>query len=118
MQWLWSTVIQKELNELKDRFNNHIVRRDRSKLIPSGVATNVVFSLHEQYSGEDCLQPVDPGIIRRLMEELGGEELIQFVSPAYASKAQAVFNTLHIQNLALQNVWHVFQAMLPLMTES
>lgn len=117
MQWLWSTVIQKELNELKDHFNNHIVRRDRSKLIPSGVAPNVVFSLHEQYGGEDCLQPVDPGVIHQLMEELGGEELIQFVSLAYASKAQAIFNTLHIQNLTLQNVWHVFQAMLPLMTE-
>ena len=97
-------MIQKELNELKDCFNNHIVRHNCSKLIPSGVAPNVVFSLHEQYGGE--------------MEELSGEELIQFVSPAYAFKAQAVFNTLHIQNLTLQNVWHVFQAMLPLMTES
>ena len=87
-------MIQKELNELKDRFNNHIVRRDHSKLIPSGVAPNVIFSLHEQYSGEDCLQPVDPGVICRLMEQLGGKELIQFVSLAYASKAQAAFNKL------------------------
>ena len=114
MQWLWSTVIQKELNELKDRFNNHIVRCDRSKLIPSGVAPNVVFSLHEQYGGEDCLQPVDPGVIHRLMEELGGEELIQFVSPAYASKAQAIFNTLHIQNLTLQMSGMYFRLCYPL----
>ena len=111
-------MIQKELNELKDCFNNHIVRCGHRKLIPSGVAPNVVFSLHEHYGGEDCLQPVDPGIICQLMKELGGEELIQFVSLAYASKAQAVFNTLHIQNLTFQNVWHVFQAMLPLMTRS
>ena len=49
---------------------------------------------------------------------VGGKELIQFVSLAYESKAQAAFNSLHNQNLTLQNVWHVFQAMQPLMTES
>lgn len=48
------------------------------------------------------------------MEELGGEELIQFISLAYASKAQVVFNTLHIQNLTLQMSGMYFRLCYPL----
>jgi hypothetical protein len=118
VQWLWSTVIQKELDDLKERFNNHVVRLDRNKHIPSGVAPNVAYSLHEQYGGEDCLQPVDRAVIRQLMTDLGGEDLIRFVSAEYAARAQAVFELLGIQDLTLQNVWHVFQSMLPLMSLS
>jgi len=115
VQWLWSKVIQKELDEIKERFNNHVVRLDRNKLIPSGVAPSIAFSLHMQFGGENCLQPVDKAVIRQLMEELGGDDLIRFVSVEYASKAQGVFDSLGIENLTLQNVWHVFQAMLPAM---
>jgi hypothetical protein len=91
------------------------VRLDRNKLIPLGVAPSVAYSLCKKYGGEDCLQPVDTAVVTRLMEELGSEDLIHFVSAEYARKAQEVFNTLGINDLTLQNVWHVFRAMLPLM---
>ena len=52
------------------------------------------------------------------MEELGGEDLILFVSCEYAAKAQGICNTLGVHDLNLQNVWHVFSAMLPLMEAS
>jgi hypothetical protein len=117
VQWLWSRVIQKELDELKDRFNSHVIRLDRSKSNPSGVAPNIAYELFEYYGGEDCLQPVDTTVIRTLMEELGGEDLILFVSHEYAAKAQGVYNTLHVHDLNLQNVWQIFSAMLPLMQD-
>lgn len=47
------------------------------------------------------------------MEEIGGEALIQFVSPEYAAQAQAVYNDLHISSLTYENVWFIFQSMLP-----
>ena len=115
VRWLWSTVIQKELDELKNRFNSHVIRLDRTKSNPSGVSPNVAYELFEEYGGEDCLQHVDSKVIYALMEELGGEELIMFVSREYAVRAQAVLNTLGLRNLNLQNIWHVFSAMLPLM---
>lgn len=108
-------MIQKELDTLKARFNNHVVRLDRSKLIPSGVAPSVALSLYEDYGAENHLEPVDRDIIHQLMEELGGEELIQFVTAEYSAKAQVIFDSLGIQDLTLQNIWHVFQAILPLM---
>ena len=58
---------------------------------------------------------MDREVIHDLMEELGGKDLILFVSHDYAAKAQSVCDTLGLCNLNLQNIWHVFSAMLPLM---
>ena len=78
----------------------------------------MAYELFEQYGGEDCLQPVDRKVICDLMEELGGEDLILFVSREYAAKAQGICDTLGVCDLNLQNVWHVFSTMLPLMEAS
>jgi len=49
------------------------------------------------------------------MEELGGEDLVYFVPAEYNAKATIIFDSLNIADLNLQNVWDVFQSMLPLM---
>jgi len=49
------------------------------------------------------------------MEEIGGANLIHFVDHEYVLHAWAVFDSLDIQELTFENIWHVFTAMLPLM---
>ena len=83
--------------------------------MPSGASPNVVYTLHEQYGGEDCLQPVDRDFVKSLMEDLGGEDLIRFVSVKYAARATTIFETLGYGKLTFENVWHVFSAMMPIM---
>jgi hypothetical protein len=75
----------------------------------------VAYELFKKYGGKDCLQPVDSKVIYASMEELGGEDPILFVSCEYAAKASAICDTLGLRDLNLQNAWHVFSAMLPLM---
>lgn len=72
-------------------------------------------ALYPRYGGENCLVKVDTKIIDALIAEIGGEEVLQFVTPAYAEHAQAVFNGLRVKKLTFQNVWIVFKKMLPLM---
>jgi hypothetical protein len=115
VQWLWPKLIQQELDQLRHRFNNHKVRWDKNKVGPSGVTPSIAFSLHEQYGAENLLQPIDQSVARALMEELGGEDVIRFVSVEYAAHAQAIFDSLTISELTLQNVWGIFEDMLPLM---
>ncbi|KIK73679.1 hypothetical protein PAXRUDRAFT_177767, partial [Paxillus rubicundulus Ve08.2h10] len=115
IRWLWPKLIQQELDQLMDCFNNHVVCRDKKKKLPSGVSPNVAFALHNQYGGEDCLQKVDRVVVKQLMEEIGGEDLIRFFDIAYAAHAQIVYDSLNFTSLTLQNVWAVFFAMLPLM---
>lgn len=109
-------MIQAELDDFRRTSNDHKVRSDNVKVLPSGVSPNVAFALFHKYGGENCLQQVDPAIVQNLMEEIGGEALIQFVTPEYAAKAQAAYDTLHITSLTLENIWSVFSSLLPLMS--
>jgi len=94
------------------------VRKDRGKKLPSGTSPNIAYTLYEEYGGDDCLQPIDPDFVRLLMEGIGGEDLIRFVSVEYAARAQAVFETLGFPGLSFQNVWLTFSAMMPIMYPS
>ncbi|KIK77459.1 hypothetical protein PAXRUDRAFT_166785 [Paxillus rubicundulus Ve08.2h10] len=114
VQWLWGKLIQQELDQFMDHFNNHI-HHDKNKKLPSGVSPDAAFALYDQYGGEDCLQKVDREVVRELMEDIGGVDLIHFVDTGYDVHAQAVFDSLDCTALTLQNVWAVFSAMLPLM---
>jgi hypothetical protein len=72
-------------------------------------------SLHEDYGNKNCLQPVDYDIIKNLMKEIGGEDLIHFVDSEYSVVTQSIFGDLGFTVLTFENVWQVFAAMLPLM---
>ena len=115
VQYLWSKLVQQELEELRERLNNHKPRRDRGKLTPTGVAPNVAYTLAERYGGERGLQVVDTVLVEDLMDELGGEDLIRFVSREYEARANEVFATMGVEKLTFNNVWTVFEHMLPLM---
>ncbi|KAG1845558.1 hypothetical protein F4604DRAFT_1662541 [Suillus subluteus] len=115
VQWLWPRLIQQELDKLKHRLNTHTVRYDRDKILPSGVSPNIAMSLHEDYDAENCLQPVDRDVVKNLMEEIGGEDLVRFVGSEYSVAAQSIFDNLGFTVLTFENVWQVFAAMLPLM---
>jgi len=108
-------LIQQELDMLKHRLNTHTVRYDRNKLLPSGVSPNIAMSLHQDYNAENCLQLVDRDVVKNLMEEIGGEDLIRFIDLEYSNTAQLIFNNLGYTVLTFENVWQVFSAMLPLM---
>jgi hypothetical protein len=108
-------LIQSELDKLRTSLNNHVTRCDHKKLLPSGVAPNISYSLPEKYNGEDCLQPINRDTVAQVMEQLGGEDLIRFVSTEYATRAALVLSGLGmaIKDISFNNVWTVFEAMLP-----
>ncbi|KAG1802206.1 uncharacterized protein HD556DRAFT_1429779 [Suillus plorans] len=103
-QMVWPKLIQQELNQLQEQFNNHRVRKDSSKKLPSDVSPNVAFVLHDKYQAENCLQAVDHEVVRQLMESIGGEDLICFVSVEYENHAQTIFINLGFKELSFHNV--------------
>ncbi|TBU22809.1 hypothetical protein BD311DRAFT_675229 [Dichomitus squalens] len=118
VQWLWPKLIQQELDKLCTSLNNHKPRRVAGKLIPTGVAPNIAYTMPESYGGQPGgLQPVDIKLIDELMEDLGGEDLIWFVSREYEAHAEQVYASLGVGELTFHNVWDVFTRMLPAMTQ-
>ncbi|KAH9884127.1 hypothetical protein C8Q73DRAFT_749482 [Cubamyces lactineus] len=113
VHWLWPKLIQKELDKLRQDLNDHKPRKDRSKLLPTGVAPNVLYTLYERYGAEDRgLQPVDRELIAQLMDNLGGDDLIRFVPREYEQHIQQIFDHIGAPELSFHNIWDVFTQML------
>ncbi|EDR05062.1 uncharacterized protein LACBIDRAFT_303846 [Laccaria bicolor S238N-H82] len=113
VQWLWPKLIQEELDHFRKVNNDHKPKKMTVSKLPSGVSPHIAFTLPEKYGSENCLQPLSITVVQGLMEDLGGEEFVQFVSPEYAAHAEEVFNSLGVEELTTANIWNVFTAMLP-----
>lgn len=99
--------------------NGAMMRKDKEKPGPSGMSRNHAFSLPSEWGGRNCLLTIDDlNTIKKMKEQLGGEELISFSTPEFSARARMVYDSLHITRLTQQNVWHVFSAMLPLLSPS
>jgi hypothetical protein len=92
------------------------MRKDKNKAGPSGDSRNNLYLMPERWGGKDCLQKVDVNIIRELKEAIGGESLIQFVTPEYAAMAEEIYEALHVSEITVDNVWYIFEEMLPTIT--
>ena len=114
-QYLWPKLLCQELDKFVEFRNGVRMRQDNKKAGPSGCSRNEVFSLHKKYGLTDCLLQIpDMSITHKLKEEMGGDQLLEFVSPDFAARCDAAYESLAISELTFENVWEVFQAMLPL----
>ena len=114
-QYLWPKLLRQELDKFVEFRNGVRMRRDKKKAGPSGCSRNTAFSLHENYGLTDCLLRIpDMSIIHKLKEEMGGDSLLDFVSPEFSERAECAYKSLSISELTFENVWDIFQALLPL----
>ncbi|KAH8093899.1 hypothetical protein BXZ70DRAFT_369379 [Cristinia sonorae] len=113
--WLWSNLIQKELDNSRYTYNNHRSRKDNTKTRPTGVSPNIALALYAQHGGVNCLQNVNEDVVRHLMEDIGGEDLIRFVSKPFERRASVVLEALGVREVKTTNVWEIFKQMLPLL---
>ncbi|KAG6915401.1 hypothetical protein DXG01_011655 [Tephrocybe rancida] len=113
-QWLWSRLLRKTLKEFMEYRNAYRSQLDSKKHGPSGMSCNTALSLPHKWGGKNYLLPVDMNLVRELKEALGGKALLNFVSNEFAETCQAAYDSLHVEDLMLENVWYVFKDMLPL----
>ena len=110
VQWLWPKLLRQELNKFVEFRNGVRMRKDSQKAGPSGMSRNDAFTLFESWGGQNCLLSIpDCEPIRTLKAELGGEAILDFVTPDYAARVQAAYTNLGILCLNFENVWVVFQ---------
>ncbi|KAF8884385.1 hypothetical protein BD779DRAFT_1741354 [Infundibulicybe gibba] len=103
-QWLWPKLLRRTLNEFMDYRNGVRMRKDKKKPGPSGMSRNEAFSLPESWGGRNCLLPVNLDIVQRLKQELGGDDLLEFVPNDFSEQASRAYDTLGVQELNLENI--------------
>ncbi|KAJ7837607.1 hypothetical protein B0H13DRAFT_2368086 [Mycena leptocephala] len=64
--WLWLKIVQIGLDEFLDYFNNKKTRKQRNRILPSGVAPNVVFDMPADYGLQNLAIPVTQEAIQEL----------------------------------------------------
>jgi len=117
--WLWPPLMQRELDKFCDEANNKRTRRQKKKLLPSGVSPNIAYTFPERYGGVPCLQPVDIEIVKEMLRDMQAEMdyLTDWGVPKeFSDRAAHALKILRVKEITLQNVWLVFAALIPYLT--
>ncbi|KAJ7828521.1 hypothetical protein B0H13DRAFT_1735738 [Mycena leptocephala] len=92
-RWLWPKIVQIGLDEFVDYFNNKKTRKQRGRILPSGVAPNVVFDMPGDYGLENLAIPVAQEAIDELrtLIDTSHEEAYRWVSDEFDALASEVY---------------------------
>ncbi|KAK7007188.1 hypothetical protein R3P38DRAFT_3598997 [Favolaschia claudopus] len=115
-RWLWSKIVQVGLDEFLDYFNNQKTRKQPGRILPSGVAPNVVFDMPQDYGLENLAVPVAQEAIDALrgLIDTPRSEALRWVPDVFNDLAFEVYHELGSPRLEALNGWAVFNAMAPL----
>ncbi|KAF8185796.1 hypothetical protein K438DRAFT_1765585 [Mycena galopus ATCC 62051] len=115
-RWLWPKIVQIGLDEFLDYFNNKKTRKQRNRILPSGVAPNVVFDMPADYGLQNLAIPVTQEAIQELrgLIETPREEAFRWVSDEFDMLATNIYNGLGSPKLETLSGWAIFNAMAPL----
>ena len=112
--WLWPPLLQERLNEYREYWNNHTVRRQKEKDLPSGTSPMHIWSCptHMRPTARDCRVYVRRDLVRQLRDEVGGEEArrqaYQFVTPEFQAEADRAYADLGYPHITLATAWTGF----------
>jgi hypothetical protein len=68
----------------------------------------------EQWGGRNLLLPVNIRVIQEIKAVLKDDAVLDFSTPEFSAIAEQVYNEMNISKLTFNNVWYIFQEMLPL----
>ncbi|THU88708.1 hypothetical protein K435DRAFT_679314 [Dendrothele bispora CBS 962.96] len=114
--WVWPKVTHVSVQEFKEYWNNHCVRNQPNKILPSGVRPTAVFDFPEHYGLKHCGIKVDKEVVRHLRNQLekSREECFSWVSDEFNLKAQEAYEKLGSPKFEIVSGWTLFCEMLPL----
>jgi hypothetical protein len=111
--WIWFPAIQRSLDEFCHQQNNHRIRKQQGKILPSGGTPNEFYSKPEEWGGEDCLIRVPAEVIDELLADCEeGYKQMRYVEEDFDVLAQAVYEAVDKPEITVQNAWEVFRTMI------
>ncbi|KAJ7790053.1 hypothetical protein B0H14DRAFT_2396770, partial [Mycena olivaceomarginata] len=114
--WIFPSLIQAELDEFRIYWNQHRIRPQAEKNMPSGHVPADILEHPEIYGGISCFiaVPLDTVDDLRsiLTEEVGPrDEHLEWVSEKFQNVAEAVHESMGSPKIMLENSWKVFSQM-------
>ncbi|KAJ7433582.1 hypothetical protein B0H11DRAFT_1939354 [Mycena galericulata] len=115
--WIWPPIIQGELDHFTERWNSHIIRRQRNKLMPSGVSPNELYAHPEYYGGRCFAIPVPQAAIDafRANIRLTRDAALSWVPAEFDTIAFQVYELLGSPVCSAETAWDLFSKMASIM---
>ncbi|KAJ3542600.1 hypothetical protein NMY22_g3454 [Coprinellus aureogranulatus] len=114
--WVFIPVCQAELDEFKEYWNNHEIRYQDEKNMPSAHVPQDALDHPEAWGAENLLIEVEPHSIAELRayltEQVGPrEEHLSWYSEDFANAAAEAYEDIGSPEITLESAWDVFQLM-------
>ncbi|KAF9440549.1 hypothetical protein P691DRAFT_793250 [Macrolepiota fuliginosa MF-IS2] len=114
--WIFVPLIQQELDKFVMYWNNHKIRKQKDKMMPSSHIPDDALHHPSLHGGEPCLiqvpQDAQAELRTILSEEVGRRDVhFSWYSEDFHAYASAVYETLGSPQLSLTNAWNIFALM-------
>ncbi|KAJ6464706.1 hypothetical protein DFH09DRAFT_1254597 [Mycena vulgaris] len=114
--WIFPPLVQAELDDFRTYWNQHKIRPQPGKHMPSGHVPADALKHPEFYGGISCFIKVPQEMIKELRafltEEVGPrEEHLRWVAEDFAAIAEEVHKSLGSPTITLENSWAIFKQM-------
>ncbi|KAJ6489689.1 hypothetical protein C8R47DRAFT_977824 [Mycena vitilis] len=114
--WIFPPLVQAELDEFRTWWNQHQIRPQANKNMPSGHVPADALEHPEFYGGINCFIKVPPETITELRHFLTQEvgprsEHLDWVDAEFAVLAETVHKSLGSPHITLETSWEVFKKM-------
>ncbi|KAJ2912735.1 hypothetical protein MD484_g7671, partial [Candolleomyces efflorescens] len=113
-QWIWATIVQEKLDELRIENQLHVIRKQPKILLPSNARRIDLYTNPTQHNGEDKLIPVPQEDIDRLLGEMDDPHLFQFGSDSMVDIFKDLHHAIGSPEFVALNGWSIFREMIVL----
>ncbi|KAK6981741.1 hypothetical protein R3P38DRAFT_2745736, partial [Favolaschia claudopus] len=114
-KWLWPKIVQLCLDDFVDYWNNHRIRSQKDKILPSGVSPNYIFDFPERFGlvkfGKQAPQDKIDALRRNIPKSR--EECYQWVSDEFDMMAFGAYEQIGSPEMKLAEGWTIFCRILP-----
>ena len=111
--WVFPPLVQAKLDEFKVYWNNHRIRKQKNKAMPSGHVPMNAFCNPAEFLGVQCKISIPSEAVQEMralvVEETGVRE--QWIGDNFAKIAAEAYMQIGSPGLTLENAWEVFTAM-------
>ncbi|KAJ6560015.1 hypothetical protein B0H19DRAFT_1289657 [Mycena capillaripes] len=113
--WLWPKIVQLCLDGFVDYWNNHKIRTQRNKLLPSGFSPNLICDFPERFGLTNFRVPAPQPFVDTLRQNIpkSRAECYRWVSDEFEAKAWEIYHQIGEPKFVLTEGWTIFCQMLP-----
>ncbi|KAJ7642548.1 hypothetical protein B0H17DRAFT_1163930 [Mycena rosella] len=113
--WLWPKIVQLSLNDFVEYWNDHKIRSQRYKLLPSGFSPNYICDFPDKFGLTDFATPVAQHLVDELRVNIpkSYEDCYRWVSDEFNTKAWEIHDIIGAPKFLSTDGWTIFCQMLP-----